>query len=157
MQTEDRRPEVYLVLERQGDWVQVRIPARPNGQTGWVRRTALGPIRNVSTRIIVDRKTATLRLTKRGRTIFKTRVGVGKRATPTPAGYFWVREKLRFREHPGVRLLRARHRGLREAERLAGRRCGRDPRHEPAAADPGSPVARLHPGAERRRWPACTG
>ena len=61
MQTEDQLPEVYLVLEREGNWVQVRVPARPNGQTGWVRRTALGPIRSVSTRITVDRKTATLR------------------------------------------------------------------------------------------------
>ena len=100
MLTEDKLPEVYLVLERRNDWVKVRVPGRPNGRTGWVRRDALGPIRTVSTRITVDRRTLTLTLTKRGRTILKTRVGVGKAATPTPAGHFWVREKLRFYNAP---------------------------------------------------------
>ena len=100
MLTEDKLPEVYLVLERDGNWVKVRIPGRPNGRTGWVRRDALGPIRTVSTRITVDRKSLTLTLTKGGKTILKTRAGVGKAATPTPAGHFWVREKLRFDNAP---------------------------------------------------------
>ncbi len=100
MQTEDRRPEVYLVLERTRNWVRIRIPGRPNGRTGWVRRTALGPIRSVDTRIIIDRRATTLTLTKDGRTVLKTRIGIGKRATPTPAGHYWVREKLRFSNAP---------------------------------------------------------
>jgi lipoprotein-anchoring transpeptidase ErfK/SrfK len=100
MLTEDKLPEVYLVLERSDDWVKVRVPGRPNGRTGWVRRDALGPIRTVTTRITVDRKRLTLTLTKRGKTILKTRVGVGTAATPTPAGHFWVREKLRFDNAP---------------------------------------------------------
>jgi len=98
--TEDRLAEVYLVLQRRGGWVKVRVPGRPNGRTGWVRRTALGPLHRVDTRITVNRKTATLTLTRAGRTVFKTRVGVGKPTTPTPAGHFWVREKLRFRASP---------------------------------------------------------
>jgi len=100
MLTEDKLPEVYLVLERDGNWVKVRIPGRPNGRTGWVRRDALGPIRTVTTRITVDRKSLTLTLTKGAKTLLKTRVGVGKAATPTPAGHFWVREKLRFDNAP---------------------------------------------------------
>jgi lipoprotein-anchoring transpeptidase ErfK/SrfK len=98
--TEDKLAEVYAVLERRDGWVKIRIPGRPNGRTGWVRRTALGPIRTVDTRITVDRATATLTLRRDGRTRFKTRVGVGKAATPTPAGHFWVREKLRFTGAP---------------------------------------------------------
>ena len=100
MLTEDKLPEVYLVLDQQGQWVRVRVPGRPNGRTGWVRRDALGPIRTVTTRITVNRRTLTLTLTKHGRTVLKTRVGVGKAATPTPAGHFWVREKLRFSGAP---------------------------------------------------------
>jgi len=46
------------------------------------------------------RRSATLALTKKGKTLFKTRVGVGKASTPTPAGHFWVREKLRFKDAP---------------------------------------------------------
>lgn len=98
--TEDELAEVYAVVQRRGDWVRIRVPGRPNGRTGWVRRTALGPIRTVDTRITVDRVRATLTLTRNGRTIFTTRVGVGKAATPTPAGRYWVREKLRFAAAP---------------------------------------------------------
>ncbi len=98
--TEDGLAEVYLVLQRKGDWVKIRVPGRPNGRKGWVRATALGPITRASTRIVVNRSTATLTLSRNGRTIFKTRVGVGKPSTPTPAGHYWVREKLRFKHAP---------------------------------------------------------
>jgi lipoprotein-anchoring transpeptidase ErfK/SrfK len=99
--TEDERAEVYLVIATKGDgWVRIRIPGRPNGRTGWVRRTALGPINRVSTRIVVDRRSATLTLTDHGKTRMKVRVGVGKPSTPTPSGHFWVREKLRFKNAP---------------------------------------------------------
>lgn len=100
MLTEDKLPEVYLVLDHDERWARIRIPGRPNGRTGWVRRDALGPIRTVSTRITVSRAKLTLTLTRNGKTIFKTRVGVGKAATPTPAGRYWVREKLRFSGAP---------------------------------------------------------
>ncbi len=98
--TEDGLAEVYLVLQRKGGWVEIRVPGRPNGRKGWVRDTALGPITRASTRIVVDRRTATLTLSRDGRTVFKTRVGVGKPSTPTPAGHYWVREKLRFKNAP---------------------------------------------------------
>ena len=99
--TEDERAEVYLVIATKGDdWVRIRIPGRPNGRTGWVRRTALGPINRVSTRIVVDRRSATLTLTDGGKTRLSVRVGVGKPSTPTPSGHFWVREKLRFKHAP---------------------------------------------------------
>jgi lipoprotein-anchoring transpeptidase ErfK/SrfK len=98
--TEDHQAEVYLVLQSNDDWVRIRVPGRPNGRTGWVRRTALGPIRTATTKIVVNRKTATLTLTNNGRTLFRARVGVGKPSTPTPAGHFWVREKVRFKNQP---------------------------------------------------------
>ena len=49
------------------------------------------------THIYVDRETQTLVLKKDGKTIFTTRVGVGKTAPgwgPTPAGQYYVRDKL---------------------------------------------------------------
>ncbi len=99
--TEDELAEVYLVLDHTDeDWVKIRVPGRPNGSTGWVRRTALGPINRVDTEIHVDRRSSSLTLTKKGKTLVKTRVGVGKASTPTPAGHFWVREKLRFDDAP---------------------------------------------------------
>src|SRR5262245_6297908 len=45
--TEDGQPELYLALRSRRDahgrvWVQVRLPLRPNGSTGWIPRAYLG-------------------------------------------------------------------------------------------------------------------
>ena len=97
--TEDRKPELYLVLRRtrdsEGDeWVEVRLPRRPNNSTGWVRREALGPYQTVTTQLVVDRRRFKATLYRRGRAIWSSRIGVGKRGTPTPAGRFYIRQKL---------------------------------------------------------------
>lgn len=98
--TEDRKPEIYLTLRRTFDangdeWVQVRLPRRPNGSTGWVRREALGPYQKVTTRLVVDRRRLRATLYRGGRRIWSSPVGVGARRTPTPRGRFYIREKLR--------------------------------------------------------------
>lgn len=98
--TEDGRPEIYLVLESRVDprgrtWMHVRIPGRPNGRTGWVLEPALGELHAVRTKLRVNRSTLTATLYRDGRSVWQTRIGVGKASTPTPAGRFWIRERLR--------------------------------------------------------------
>ena len=97
--SEDSQPEVYLALsarEVQGtEWVRVRVPQRPNGTTGWVRRSALGPLHVVRTQLRVNRRTLRATLYKGGRRVWSSRIGVGAPSTPTPAGRFWIRSKLR--------------------------------------------------------------
>lgn len=102
MLTEDGFPEVYPALRSWRDpqghsWVEVRIPMRPNGRTGWVRHSALGPLNRVLTMLVVDRQKLRATLYRRGRPIWSAAVGIGKPSTPTPAGRFWIREK--FRTH----------------------------------------------------------
>lgn len=98
--TEDGRPEVYLTLRSQLDragrvWVQVRLPRRPNATTGWVPRAALGALRVVRTALEIDRASLRIRLRHDGHVVWSARVGIGAIGTPTPAGRFYVREKLR--------------------------------------------------------------
>jgi len=98
--TEDRELEIYLVLESHIDslgqtWMRVRIPKRPNGNTGWVKAEHLGGLEVVRTMLRIDRATQRAQLYKRGKIIWSSRIGVGKRGTPTPAGRFYVRELLR--------------------------------------------------------------
>jgi lipoprotein-anchoring transpeptidase ErfK/SrfK len=96
LKTEDDFREVYLVTETKGDtWVRVRIPVRPNGTTGWVKRSALGAIHTTRASIVVDRKTLRATLYEGKAVVWSARVGVGTDATPTPAGKFWVREVFR--------------------------------------------------------------
>ena len=75
-------------------WVQIRLPILPNGTTGWVPRSALGPYQRIWTRLVIDRALFTATLYRRGKAIFRSRVGVGKPYWPTPAGEFFVRERI---------------------------------------------------------------
>jgi lipoprotein-anchoring transpeptidase ErfK/SrfK len=97
--TEDGVSEVYLALREYTDpsgrvWTEVRLPARPNGQKGWVPRAALGKYRVVRSLLRIDRRSKRAKLVHRGKVIWRARVGVGKPSTPTPAGRFYVRERL---------------------------------------------------------------
>lgn len=100
LNTEDGFPEAYVLLEeyvnRQGHaWVRLRLPARPNGQTGWVRRSALGQFAITRWLLVVDRRAERLTAYRDGHRVFSAPVGVGKPSTPTPAGHFWIRERFR--------------------------------------------------------------
>jgi hypothetical protein len=82
-----------------GNWLHVRLPTRPNGSTGWIPASA-GRLRTTGWRIVVHRAA------RRADVFFATRrrasfpVVVGKPATPTPLGSFFVVEKVRLA--PGV-------------------------------------------------------
>ena len=98
--TEDKYPEVYLVLDgkldARGDpWLHIRIPMRPNGRTGWVPAEMLSQLYIVRTQLVIDRTAKRAKLFKNGRRIWEAPVGIGKAGTPTPSGAFWVREKLK--------------------------------------------------------------
>ncbi len=97
--TEDGVPEVYVVLESRLDdkdepWLLIRVPARPNGLTGWVREEQLSNLKTIRTHLTIDRGKLKATLRKKGKTIWTSRVGVGKAGTVTPAGRFWIRERL---------------------------------------------------------------
>jgi lipoprotein-anchoring transpeptidase ErfK/SrfK len=103
--TEDGFPELYVVLSRWVDprgneWIKVRLPMRPNGRTGWVPRSALAQLNLVRKYIDVDKRRLRVTLYDRGRVVFRARVGVGKSATPTPSGTFYIREKFKVRGVP---------------------------------------------------------
>ena len=100
--TEDGQAEVYMALKkahvpRTGvTWIQVALPKRPNHVTGWVAASALGALHVVRGRLVVRR--AKLRATLyngAGHAIWSAPVGIGRPSLPTPAGHFYVREKLR--------------------------------------------------------------
>jgi L,D-transpeptidase-like protein len=83
------------VINQNGEyWVRVRLPILPNGRTGWVPFSVLGAYKRDWTHLVIDRKLFTATLYRKGRAIFTTRIGVGKPYWPTPAGEFYVRERI---------------------------------------------------------------
>ena len=99
--TEDQLPEVYPVLAARQDaqgrkWLQIRVPRRPNGRTGWVIDEMISSsLYIVKTRLVIDRRALRATLFKNGKQIWTSRVGIGKSGTPTPRGQFWIRERLK--------------------------------------------------------------
>jgi len=98
--TEDGPFEVYPALESRVDssgrtWLRIRLPVRHNGRTGWVARDDLGPLKVVRTMLRVNRTTLRATLYRGGRRIWSSPIGVGMASTPTPAGRFWIRSRLR--------------------------------------------------------------
>jgi hypothetical protein len=89
--------EVVLVLGVStgdgGAWSFVRYPGLGD-RTGWVRSSALATQPSVSTRIVIDRVRPRVRLFRRGALVFSAPAGVGARQSPTPAGRYYVRERL---------------------------------------------------------------
>jgi hypothetical protein len=96
--TPDGTTNIVLVLSSRttgdGQWVRVRLPVLPNGETGWVPRKTIGGYRFVHTRLVVDRERFTATLFSNGRAVFRARVGVGRAEWPTPSGEFYIRDKL---------------------------------------------------------------
>jgi lipoprotein-anchoring transpeptidase ErfK/SrfK len=97
--TPEDTTNIVVVLGRRVDrdgrlWVRVRLASLPNGRTGWLPRSALGGYGTVQTRLVVDLRRLTATLLRRGRPIFRARVGVGQRRWPTPRGEFYVRNRL---------------------------------------------------------------
>jgi lipoprotein-anchoring transpeptidase ErfK/SrfK len=74
-----------------GGWIQVRLPGRPNGHTGWI---SADHTRRASTqwRITVRLSRRLVTVAHAGRVLGRFRTVVGTRSTPTPRGHFFVEE-----------------------------------------------------------------
>ena len=99
LKTEDGTDETLMVLRRVVDasgrrWIEVRLPIRPNGSTGWVPQNSLGGFHKVHTWLRIDTKRFVATLVRDGRVVFRARVGVGQTQWPTPRGQFYVRDRL---------------------------------------------------------------
>jgi lipoprotein-anchoring transpeptidase ErfK/SrfK len=89
--TEPTVPLVLLVEEQRDDgWVRVLLPERPNGLTGWVRAA---DFELNTTRYHISVELAAHRITVYdGETvILQEPVAIGKPATPTPPGKYFIR------------------------------------------------------------------
>lgn len=82
-----------------GRWLRVRLPIRPNGVTGWIPAGA-GSSGSTPWEIIVHRGQRRAVVFDHGKERASFRVIVGKPSTPTPAGRFFVVERLHLA--PGV-------------------------------------------------------
>lgn len=74
--------------------MQVYLPVRPNGSRGWVRAQDV-TLAGVPYRVDVHLGRHQLELFRDGSRVQTFPIGVGKNATPTPGGTYYLKELLR--------------------------------------------------------------
>lgn len=81
----------FLVIGESGDWLEVQVPVRPNGSTGWVARSDvnLSPIQH---RVVVDLSDRSLVVWEGDRIVLDTTGAIGRPSAPTPEGTFFIRD-----------------------------------------------------------------
>jgi lipoprotein-anchoring transpeptidase ErfK/SrfK len=86
---------VLPVLGQVHDWLHVELPGRPNGRSGWIRSAGTRRAA-IAWRLVVDLSNRRLTVLKSGRIVRTFRAVVGKPATPTPTGSFFVEEVVKL-------------------------------------------------------------
>src|SRR5690606_24154792 len=86
-------PAVFLVVQRKDDWVQVQLPVRPNGTTGWIPASAV-TLATLHYSLDVSTADRTVTLLEDGEPIKTFSAAIGTGDTPTPLGSFYLTELL---------------------------------------------------------------
>jgi lipoprotein-anchoring transpeptidase ErfK/SrfK len=84
---------VLPVLGSYRQWLFVRLPGRPNGHTGWIERAGM-TISSTSWHIVVDTAKRQVTVYRSGHPLRTFAAVVGKPATPTPPGEYFVEESI---------------------------------------------------------------
>lgn len=87
--THEGLPVVFLVLEREPEWLKVRVSSRPNNLVLWVRRSEVS-LRTVPNRVVVEVGAHRVTVYHGDDVLLQAPVAVGTARTPTPLGDFFV-------------------------------------------------------------------
>jgi lipoprotein-anchoring transpeptidase ErfK/SrfK len=91
---ENGAPLVFLAETLQGDWVEVLLPIRPNGSTGWIKASDVTLARNpyqIEVRLADHR----IVVHEGDEVILDEPIAVGTADTPTPGGRYYIKELLK--------------------------------------------------------------
>lgn len=82
---------VFLVDAKDGDWLKVLLPIRPNGSTGWVKASDV-KLSSTTHRVEIDPKAFEFTVFDGDKVLRTGKVATGEGGTPTPAGRFYFTE-----------------------------------------------------------------
>jgi lipoprotein-anchoring transpeptidase ErfK/SrfK len=97
--TEYLQPRTLLITEQQGDWLKALLPIRPNGSTGWVRRSDV-TLGQTPFEIRVSLADHHLVLLKSGQLVLESATVIGAPRTPTPPGTYYITDPVDLRRAP---------------------------------------------------------
>ena len=86
-------PAVFLVQQQQGDLLQVLLPTRPNGSSGWIRAADV-TLTQHHWHLVVELGAHRLTVFSGSDVVRVETIGVGTQGTPTPGGRWFTTELL---------------------------------------------------------------
>jgi lipoprotein-anchoring transpeptidase ErfK/SrfK len=87
-------PLVLLVADQKPGWVQMYLPIRPNGSTGWLPSDQVNlTVHPYRIEALLD--DFTLRVLKNNEVIYETEIGVSRDNAPTPGGLYFTTELIK--------------------------------------------------------------
>jgi len=84
-------PLTFLVITAQDGWLDVHLPERPNGSTGWIDASMVS-LHGLEYELRVSTESNTLALHRNGELVETYTVATGTGDTPTPHGDFYLTE-----------------------------------------------------------------
>jgi hypothetical protein len=95
--TEFGSPRFFQVLSETEDWVEVKVPVRPNGSIGWIRKSD-ATFSITTARIHIDVSDRRVQVFDRDQLVFETTGAVGRTQFPTPIGDWYLRDVIPWNE-----------------------------------------------------------
>jgi lipoprotein-anchoring transpeptidase ErfK/SrfK len=81
---------------REGRWLKVRLPGRPNSHAGWISETET-TLSTTPWHLVVDLSRRSVKVYRAARPVRSFPAVIGKASTPTPKGEFFVEDSLALR------------------------------------------------------------
>lgn len=86
-------PTTFLVVGGEGEWLEVLLPIRPNGTTGWVRSSDVS-VSETDLQVVVDLGQRELAVLDGGDVVLQSPIAIGAPDAPTPTGLAYVTDLL---------------------------------------------------------------
>jgi len=94
-------PLVFLVQQRQGDWLEVQLNTRPNQTTAWIRASDVA-LRQTTHRIVVSLASRSMTVYDGDSVVMQAPLAIGDPTTPTPRGSYYIDGAVRTPDPTGV-------------------------------------------------------
>ncbi|MFE6305539.1 L,D-transpeptidase family protein [Nocardiopsis sp. NPDC057823] len=91
----------FLVRQVRGDWLEVLLPVRPNGSTGWIEADDV-ELTATAFRVEIDMSEFSFTVVEGGEELRTGPIGIGTSETPTPPGEYYFTELLRPSDPAGA-------------------------------------------------------
>lgn len=87
---EFNEPRVFRIIGESGGFYNVQVPMRPNGSTGYIRKSDVD-VTSTDQRILIDLSDRSVIVWEGDEVVLDTTGTIGQPQTPTPTGSFYVR------------------------------------------------------------------